>query len=145
MNFNLLKLASIIKESSKRIRDRGIRWQENYHTRSASLKKKMNKILGPGSYYRWEGHDYTTNSDYFVVVGPSITKTGQKAFFAGIKKLPPKERRKKVYAPYGKYFSSIMSALTYASTKWGIPFPQNQHPYSAGDLVNIKIPRHIKG
>jgi hypothetical protein len=137
--FNLIKLAG-----PKRIKDRGILWREKYHDKSAPLKKRFTKDIGPGSYYRWEGHDYTTSSDYFVVVGPSV-KYDTKLFFAGIKKLPPKEKRKKIYAPYGKYFPTIFAALSHASKMWGVRFPQNQKNYSTKDLENIYIPKHIRG
>ena len=140
--FNLLKFAS-----RKRIRDRGIRWDETYHERSAPLKKRFDKEIGSGSYHRWEGHDYTTNSDYFVVVGPAIQKSGQKSFFAGVKKLPPRYKREKVksYAPSGKYFTNIHSALSHAVEMWGVQFPKNQQKYDEKNLANVGIPRHIKG
>ena len=143
--FNLNKFASLDKDAGrKRIRDRGITWKENYHEKSLSLKKRYDKDVGPGSYIRWEGHDYTTNSDYYVVVGPTVQKSLGKCFFAGIKKLPPKEKRKKVYSPSGKYFVNIVSALSYASDKWGVPFPQNQYNYTKEFLAPIRIPEHLK-
>lgn len=141
--YNLYKDAA----ARKRIRDRGIRWEESYHERSAPLKKRLDKLIGPGSYRRWEGHDYTTNSDYFIVVGPSLQRSGQKSFFAGVKKLPEGYKRKKMktYAPSGKYFTNIMSALSHASKMWGIRFPENQISYDESVLKDIEIPRHIKG
>lgn len=128
----------------KRIKDRGIEWKEHYHTRSESLKKRFNKKLGPMSYMRYQGHDFTTNSDYFIVIGPSVTKEGKKKFFAGIKKLP-EDPHAKVYAPSGEYFSSIKGALSYASEKWALPFPGNVPDYTERDLANVEIPKHIKG
>jgi len=136
-----------IKESGgpRRIRDRGIRWKEAYGKKSLPLKKRFEREIGPGSYHRWEGHDYTTDSDYFIVVGPAVQRYGQKAFFSGIKKLPPRYARKKVYAPAGDYFSNIASALSHAAKRWGIAYPQNQHNYQKLDLVDVYIPRHVKG
>jgi hypothetical protein len=147
--FNLKQARSYLSpkspgKSRRRIKDRGINWKEQYHERSAGLKKRFDNAIGRGAYYRWEGHDYTTDSDYFVVVGPAVKKHGQKSFFVGIKKLPPKWERKKVYAPSGKYFPSIMSALSYASKMWGIRFPKNQKNYTLSDLVDVDIPRHMK-
>lgn len=141
--FNLSKYLEK-NASRKRIRDRGIHWVEKYGEKSAPLKKRYEKKIGSGSYYRWEGHDYTTDSDYFIVVGPALQRYGQKCFFAGIKKLPPKERRKKIYAPSGKYFPSIMSALSHASRMWGVVIPQGQTNYTSENLSNINIPRHLK-
>jgi len=82
------------------IKERGIKWEERYEERSAPLKKRFDSQIGPGAYYRWSGHDATTNSDYYVVVGPSIQKGVGKMFFAGVKKLPPlAERENKKYCP----------------------------------------------
>lgn len=128
----------------KRIKDRGINWKEHYHERSNSLRKRFEKLIGPMSYLRWEGHDYTTNSDYFVVVGPSITKESKKRFFAGIKKLPD-DPEAKVYAPYGEYFTTIVAALSHISEKWAVPFPKGVPNYTVDDLAGVEIPRHIKG
>ena len=144
LKFNLF----LYKQAGRRrIRDRGIRWEETYHERSAPLKKRFDKEIGPGSYYRWEGHDYTTDSDYFVVVGPAVQKHGEKSFFAGVKKLPPRYKREKVkvYAPSGEYFTNILSALSHAVKMWGITFPQHQKRYDKNDLAHVDIPRHVKG
>ena len=130
----------------KRIKDRGIRWEETYGEKSDDLKKRFDKDIGPGSYYRYQGKDYTTGSDYFIVIGPSIAKSGQKSFFAGIKKMPPAYKRKKIYAPSGKYFPSIMGAISYANKMWGVPYnPSGQAPYNSSTLANVNVPRHIKG
>ena len=77
-----------------------------------------------------------------MVVGPSIQRRLGKCFFAGIKKLP-KDPNKKVYSPYGEYFTNITSALSYASRKWAVPFPKGQQPYTKEMLANINIPKHI--
>jgi hypothetical protein len=141
--YNLNKLAG-----RKRIRDRGIRWEEIYRKRSKPQKEKFEKQIGPGSYYRWEGHDYTSNSIYYIVVGPSIQHNIGKMFFAGIKKIPIEEFTKdtdtKTYSPYGEYFPSIKAALIYASQRWGIPIPKNQVAYNKDSLVNADIPEHVK-
>lgn len=128
----------------KRIKDRGIEWKPHYHERSLKLKERFDKDIGPLSYMRWEGHDYTTDSDYFVIVGPSLTKEGRKMFFSGIKKLPD-DPKAKIYAPSGEYFSSSISAFTHAGEKWGIPFPKGAPNYTIDQLLPVDIPRHVKG
>jgi len=141
--FNLNKQAG-----RKRIKDRGIRWEEIYRERSASLKEKFEKEIGYGSYYRWEGHDYTTNSMYYVVVGPSLQHSVGKMFFAGIKKIPIEEFTKdpdtKTYSPYGEYFPTIKAALIYASQRWGTKIPKQQIPYTKDSLANADIPEHVR-
>jgi hypothetical protein len=128
----------------KRIKDRGISWKEVYRERSDDLKKRFEKIIGPSSYYRWEGHDYTTNGDYFVIVGPAITKDNKKKWFSGVKRYP-RDPEKKQFAPSGEYFTNIISALSHARNKWNTPMPQAQPEYGEAVLHNIKIPRHVKG
>ncbi len=128
----------------KRIKDRGIKWEEFYHVRSQKLKQRYDKEIGPLSYIRWEGHDYTTDSDYFVIVGPALTKEGKKRFFAGVKKLPD-DPKAKIYAPSGEYFVSISSAFTHANEKWGIKYPQQAPNYSVENLASVEIARHVKG
>ncbi len=133
----------LIESSRKRIKDRGIKWEEHYHQRSKAMKKKLDKIL-PGSYYRWEGFDRTTGHPYYVVVGPAISQRYGKMFFAGVKKMP-KDPKKKAYSPSGKYFPALRTALTHAAEMWGIRFPQDAGSYVKQDLATIKIPRHMKG
>lgn len=140
--FNLSRLTSTA--GRKKIKDRGIRWVEKYHEKSKALKKRFDGDIGPGAYYRWEGHDYTTNSNYYVVVGPTVQTNLGKCFFAGIKKLP-NDPNKKVYSPSGEYFSNIMSALSYASDKWGVKIPLGQQRYDKAQLEAVDIPEHIKG
>lgn len=133
----------IIAEKRKRIKDRGIRWEETYHKKAASVKKHFEKIL-PGSYFRWEGYDGTTGHPYYVVVGPAISDRFGKCFFAGVKKMP-KDPKKKAYSPTGKYFPSLRAALSHAAKMWGVSMPKNAGMYGKHDLANIKIPRHMKG
>ena len=144
MNKFCLKDYKIKKYSAKRIKDRGIRWEETYTEKTESFKKSFEKKLGFKSYFRWEGHDYTTNSDYFVVVGPAVTKNLQKRFFSGIKKYP-KDKSKGVFAPSGEYFSTMLAALSFARHRWAVPMPEGAINYTLNDLANIKIPRHVKG
>ena len=136
--FNLSKNAG-----RQRVKDRCIEWKEQYHERSVSLKKRFDKLL-KDAYMRWEGHDYTTDSDYFVVVGPAITQDGKKRFFSGIKKLPD-DPKATVYAPSGEYFSTSVGAFSHANEKWGVMFPQHAPKYTLENLANIEIPRHMKG
>ena len=81
--------------------------------------------------------------DYFIVVGPAVTKELKKRFFSGIKKLPD-DPQAKVYAPSGEYFISLNAALSHAVEKWGLQFPKDHTNYTINDLVNVDIPRHVK-
>jgi len=136
----------MLKISARRIRDRNINWEEVYTERTEPLKKRYEREIGSGAYHRWQGHDYTTNSDYYVVCSPARTKDLKKAFFAGIKKLPSNWMKfeSKVYSPYGKYFTNIASALSFLSDKYRIPYPKNQFNYTLTHLANVRIPRTVR-
>ena len=108
------------------------------------MKKRFDRDIGPGAYRRYEGHDVTTNSDYYIVVGPTVEPDIGKCFFAGIKKLP-RDKKKKVYSPDGEYFTNIASAYSHASNKWGVTFPAGQTNYTKQQLENVDVPEHIKG
>lgn len=143
--FNLQKEAKHTG-GRKKIKDRGIRWEESYEDKTLNMKKKFDKVIGPGAYLRYEGHDHTTNSDYYIVIGPSIHKSMGKRFFAGVKKLPPEsEREGKTYSPYGEYFKTMKAAHAYATEKWGVPMKRDIQNYTIDDLANVDIPRHVKG
>lgn len=133
----------IVISGRRRLKDRNINWKESYGEKSKDMKKKFEKIL-PGSYFRWEGFDFETGHPYYVVVGPAISKRVGKSFFAGVKRLP-KNRKKKAYSPSGKYFPSLKMALMHAFKMWGTRMPDDAQSYTTKDLMNIDIPKHIKG
>lgn len=133
----------IIVAGRRRLKDRGIKWEEHYGKKSKDIKKHFDKVL-PGSYFRWEGFDHESGHPYYIVVGPAISKRYGRSFFAGVKKMP-KDPHKKSYSPSGKYFGSLRGALSHAADMWGIRFPKNAGHYGKDDLTTIKIPKHIKG
>jgi hypothetical protein len=126
MSFNLF--------SAKRIRDRGIIWHEKYTKKTMGFKKKFAKLIGPGSYFRWEGYDPTTSKDYYVVVSPGYSKTKGKMFFAGIRRMPGE------YSPNGEYFRSLRRAMAYAKEMWAVKMPKDFVDYTQEDLVAVRIP-----
>jgi hypothetical protein len=133
MAFNL-KQHKNHKTSAKRIKDRGINWKETYTEKTWDLKEKFEEEVGPESYFRWEGHDLVTNSDYYVVAGPGHSQEKGNMFFTGIRKLPAE------YSPNGEYFQTLRKALAYARDQWAVPFPKGfKYDYTQGDLVNVEI------
>jgi hypothetical protein len=120
-------------QAAKRIKDRGIIWHETYTKKTAGLKKRFTKELGPGSYFRWEGYDSTIGKDYYVVVGPGYSKTKGKLFFAGIRRLPGE------YSPNGEYFRSLRRAMSHARDMWGVRYPKDFKDYTQEDLVNVRV------
>ena len=125
---------------AKPIRERGIRWVETYGDKSTHLKREMHDQIGPGSYFRWEGHDSTTGNDYYVVVSPGFSKKKGYFFFAGLRKMPAD------HGASGKKFSTQAEALTHAFETWGVPRPQEKpaKPYTTNDIINKPIIMEIQ-
>lgn len=133
MSFNL-KQEKITKTSAPRIKNRGIIWKETYTDKTAKFKEDFEKEVGPGSYFRWEGHDSVTNSDYYIVAGPGHSQENGNMFFTGIRKLPAE------FSPNGEYFPTLRKALSYAREQWAVPFPKGfVTDYTMGDLANVEI------
>jgi hypothetical protein len=120
---------------AKPISERGIRWQETYGEKSSYLKAEMDKQVGKGSYFRWEGHDYTTGTDYYVVVSPGFSKRKGYFFFAGLRKMPAD------HGASGKHFSTQAEALSYAFDTWNVPRPADKpaKAYTRDDIRDKPI------
>ena len=136
--------------SGTAIKNRGIKWEEAYGDKSLYLKKSFEEQVGPGSYFRWEGHDSTTGEDYYVVVTPGFSKKKGFHFFAALRKMPAKN------GASGKKFRTQAEALSYAYDTWRVPPPKTKphKPYIVNDLKGKAIvmenvhssvfPRNIK-
>jgi hypothetical protein len=114
---------------AKPIRERGIRWAESYGDKSAYLKEQMDEQIGPGAYLRWEGHDNTTNTDYYVVVSPGFSKKKGYHFFAGLRKMPAD------HGASGKKFRTQREAMAYARQMWRVLPPQVKPVKPGGYMV----------
>lgn len=120
------------------IKERGIRWAESYSgEKSVHLKEEMDSQIGPGAYYRWEGHDPTTGNDYYVVVSPGFGKKRGYHFFAGLRKMPAD------HGASGKKFSTQREAMSHARETWQVPPPLDKPPkpegYKIADIQNAPI------
>lgn len=117
------------------IKDRGIRWAEAYGDKSAYLKEEFEKQVGPGSYFRWEGHDHTSGADYYAVVTPGYSEKHGYHFFAALRKMPAEN------GASGKKFKTQAEALSYAFETWKVTRPTTQphKPYIDKDLEGKPI------
>ena len=131
-----------VRAGRRRIKEKGIKWDEHYGEKSEDVKKKFDEVL-PGSYFRWVGKDYEDACWRYVVVGPAVSKREGKSFFAGNKKMP-NDPKKKAYSPSGKYFTSVRAAIAYAIEMWGVRMPEDAGQWTKNDLQAIEIPKHIK-
>ena len=114
-----------------KLSERPIVWKEAYTKRALFLKKQFHEVLGPGSYFRFEGHDTETDDDYFVVVSPAGIHSPESSFFSGVRKLPAD------YAAGGLYFHDIKEAMDYAVATWGVAAPGEMRYYDSDDLKGI--------
>lgn len=112
--------------------DKKIKWTENYTEKTDYLKNMYEDIVGPNSYWRFEGKQIDGNGEWYVVISPAgVYGEHERKFFAGIRKLPDK------WPAGGKKFDSLVDAFTYAHDTWGVPKPKSLPRYSGQDLVGI--------
>ena len=83
--------------------EKNIDWVETYTDKTLFLKRQFNDVIGPGSYYRFEGQA-DDGSEYYCILGPANIHKPRAKFFAGVRKLPA------TYSAGGKYFDSLSEA-----------------------------------
>lgn len=118
-------------EAKKKLAELPITWKEAYTDRTSFLREQFEDVIGPGSYFRWEGRNSETGDEYYVVVSPANIRKPKAMFFAGVRKLPSD------YAAYGEEFSEIKEAVKYAAETWGTPIPANMRHYDSSDLKGL--------
>jgi hypothetical protein len=111
--------------------DKKISWNESYTDKTQFLKDMYNDIIGPKSYYRFEGKEIGGSDEWNVVISPSGVKKHEKKWFAGVRKLPDS------WPAGGKKFDSITDAFAYANETWGVPRPKSLPHYTMTDLKNV--------
>lgn len=111
--------------------EKDIEWREVYTDKTLFLKEQFEDIIGPGSYFRFEGEDLGSGDRYYCILGPAKVHKPRAKFFAGVRKLPA------TYSAGGKYFDSMDTAARYARETWGVPTPKTLKPYTAAKLYGI--------
>ena len=117
--------------AKEKLAEKDIEWQETYTDKTHFLKEQFEDIVGPGSYFRFEGTDHSSGDGYYCILGPAKIHKPRAKFFAGVRKLP---------APFsagGKYFDSMDGAAKYARDTWGVPTPRSLKPYTSAHLYGI--------
>lgn len=117
-------------ESKEKLVEKNIDWEEAYTKKTLFLKNQFEDVIGPGSYFRFEGKA-PDGDEYYCIVGPAKVKNPMAKFFAGVRKLPA------TYSASGKYFDSLDRAIEYARETWGVPRPDNLKPYTSSTLYGI--------
>lgn len=121
----------LTKTAKEKLSEKNIKWAEVYTDKTMYLKNQFDDVIGPGSYFRFEGVDADSGSEYYVIVGPAKIHAPRAKFFAGVRKLPA------TYPAGGKYFDSLDAAANYAKETWGINIPKSLKPYTSAQLFNI--------
>ena len=116
--------------AKEKLIEKKITWNENYTPKSEYLKEQFESVVGPGSYFRFEGRALD-GDEYYCVIGPAKVHQPKAKYFAGVRKLPA------TYSAGGKYFDSMDSAAKYARETWGVSTPSNLKPYTSSHLVNL--------
>jgi hypothetical protein len=118
-------------EAKTKLVEKDIDWHQTYTDKTKFLKEQFEEIIGPGSYFRFEGTDLTSGDSYYCIIGPAKVHKPRAKFFAGVRKLPA------TYSAGGKYFDSMDRAGTYARETWGVPTPRELKPYTSAHLYGI--------
>jgi len=111
--------------------EKGIDWKQTYTDKTLFLKEQFEDVVGPGSYFRFEGTDITSGDSYYCIIGPAKIHHPRAKFFAGVRKLPA------TFSAGGKYFDSLDSAARYARETWGVDTPRELKPYTSSSLIGI--------
>jgi len=119
-----------IRLAREKLVEKNIDWKEAYTDKTLFLKKQFEDVVGPGSYFRFEGKAMD-GSEYYCILGPAKIHDPIAKFFAGVRKLPA------TYSAGGKYFDSLDTAAEYARVTWGIPRSRELRAYNATHLVGI--------
>lgn len=118
------------KNARRKLVEQNIDWEQAYTEKTEFLKRQFEDVVGPGSYFRFEG-EAPDGDRYYCIVGPAKVHAPRAKFFAGVRKLPA------TYSAGGKYFDSLDSAAKYAKETWGVPIPKDLRPYTSGQLHDI--------
>jgi len=119
------------RTAREKLVEKDIEWKEVYTDKTLFLKEQFNDVVGPGSYFRFEGKDSGSGDSYYCIVGPARVHKPRAKFFAGVRKLPA------TYSAGGKYFDSMDGAAAYARETWGVPTPKALKPYTSAKLYGI--------
>jgi len=118
------------KFSREKLVEKHIDWGEVYTEKTSFLKRMFEDVIGPGSYFRFEG-GAPDGDRYYCIIGPAKVHEPRAKFFAGVRKLPA------TYSAGGKYFDSMSSAAEYARETWGVNPPKALKPYTSKQLMGI--------
>lgn len=119
------------KHAREKLVEKNIDWKEVYTQKTEFLKDMFEDVVGPGSYFRFEGIS-DEGVGYYCIIGPAKVKEPRAKFFAGVRRLPA------TFSAGGKYFDSMSSAAEYAKETWGVEIPRSLKPYTSGQLFGIK-------
>jgi len=121
----------IRKLAREKLIEKDIDWREVYTDKTLFLKEQFDDVVGPGSYFRFEGKDAGSGDSYYCIIGPAKVHKPRAKFFAGVRKLPA------TFSAGGKYFDSLDGAAKYARETWGVPTPKSLNPYTSSKLFGI--------
>ena len=119
------------KLAREKLVEKNIGWKQIYTQKTQFLKDMFEEVVGPGSYFRFEGKS-DENVGYYCIIGPAQVHKPRAKFFAGVRRLPA------TYSAGGKYFDSMDAAARYAKETWGVETPRELKPYTSAQLFGIK-------
>jgi hypothetical protein len=119
------------KQAREKLVEKNIDWEQVYTKKTQFLKDMFEDVVGPGSYFRFEGKS-DEGVGYYCIIGPAHVHRPRAKFFAGVRRLPA------TFSAGGKYFDSMDEAANYAKETWGVETPRELKPYNSAQLFGIK-------
>ena len=126
-----MRIYKLIVTAREKLVEKDIDWEQTYTDKTLFLKEQFEDVIGPGSYFRFEGTDSGSGDSYYCIVGPARIHKPRAKWFAGVRKLPA------TFSAGGKYFDSMDGAARYARETWGVPTPKSLKPYTSAKLFGI--------
>ena len=126
-----MRIIQIQKFAREKLVEKNIDWHQVYTEKTQFLKDQFEAVIGPGSYFRFEGRS-NDGDEYYCIIGPAKIDQPRAKYFAGVRKLPA------TYSAGGKYFDSLDGAAKYASETWGVKTPSELKPYTSAQLYGIQ-------
>ena len=51
--------------AKEKLAEKDISWKEDYTDKTLFLKEQFEEVVGPGSYFRFEGYDHDSGDSYY--------------------------------------------------------------------------------
>ena len=68
----------------EKLAEKDIEWQQVYTDKTLFLKEQFEAVVGPGSYFRFEGEDLGSGDSYYCIIGPAKVHKPRQSFLLAL-------------------------------------------------------------